>query len=117
MLQTLTERNKQNWKDELNRLTYAYNCTRHSVTGFSPFYLMFGRNPRLPIDVLIENNTDEQKTPSTYIEKWKSRMKEAFGITAANIKQRRDMDKRKMDQKARLQPLEVGGRGLVRNLN
>ena len=51
---------------------------------------MFGRNPRLPIDILIENNTDEQNTPSTYIEKWKSRMKEAFG-TAANTKRRRDM--------------------------
>ena len=52
---------------------------------------MFGRNPRLPIDILIENNTDEQNTPSTYIEKWKSRMKEAFGIAAANTKRRRDM--------------------------
>ena len=31
-------------------------------------------------------------------------MKEAFGIAAANIMQRRDMDKRKGDQKARLQP-------------
>ena len=58
---------------------------------------MFGRNPRLPIDVLIENNTDEQNTPSIYIEKWKSRMKEAFGIAAANTKRRRDQ---KRDQKA-----------------
>ena len=44
-------------------------------------------------------------------------MKEAFGIAAANTKRRRDMGKRKRDQKARFQPLEVGGRILVRNLN
>ena len=99
MLRTITEGNKQNWKDQLNKLTYAFNCIRRSVTGFSPFYLMFGRNPRLPIDVLIENNTGEQNTPSTYIEKWKSRMEEAFGIAAANTKWRRDMGKRKRDQK------------------
>ena len=55
---------------------------------------MFRRNPTLPIDVLIENNTDEQNTPSTYIEKWKSKMKEVFGIAAANTKWRRDMDKK-----------------------
>ena len=85
-LQTLAERSKQNCKDELNKLTYAYNCIRHSVSGFSPLYLMFGRNPRLPIDALIENNIDEQNTPSTYIEQWKSRMKEDVGIAAANTK-------------------------------
>ena len=42
-------------------------------------------------------------------------MKEAFGIAAANTKQRRDLDKRKRDQKARLQPFDVGGRRLVRS--
>ena len=112
----MTERNKHNQKYELNKLTYVYNCTRHSVTGFSPFYLMFGRNPRLPIDVLMGNNTD-QNTSSTHIEKWKRRTKEAFGIEVANTKQRRDMDKRKKGKKAGLQPLEVSGRVLVRNLN
>ena len=70
---------------------------------------MYGRNPRLPIDVLIENNTTEQNTSSTYIEDWKSRMKEAFEIAAAHAKRRRE--------KARFQPLEVDGRVLVRNLN
>ena len=44
-------------------------------------------------------------------------MKEASEIAAANTKQRRDMDKRKRDQKARLQPLKVCGRVLVKNLN
>ena len=77
--------------------------TKHSVTEFSLFYLMFGINPRQPIDVLIENNTDEQTTPSTYIEKWKSSMKEAF----TNTKWRRDMGKRKRER-ARLQHLDVG---------
>ena len=60
MLRILTERNKHNWKDELNKLTYSHNYTRHSVSGFSPFYVMFGRNHRLTVDVSIENNTDEQ---------------------------------------------------------
>ena len=113
-----TDRKKQTKLAKLiYKLIYTCNCTRHSVTGFSPFYLMFGRNARLLIDFLIENNTDEQNTPTAYIEKWKIRMKEAFGIAPADTKRRRDMDRRKRDQKARLEPLEVGGRVLVRNLN
>ena len=78
---------------------------------------MHRRNARLPIDVLIENNTVQQNIPSTYIKKWKDRMKEAFGIAATHIKSERDMEKRKMDQKPRLQPFEAGCRVLVTNLN
>ena len=85
-LRTLTQRNKHNWKDQLNKLIYVSNCTRHSVIEFSLFLLMLRRNHRLSIDILIENNTDEQNTTSTYIEKWKNRMKDAFGIAAAKTK-------------------------------
>lgn len=40
-------------------------------------------------------------------------MKEAFGIVVANTQWKRDMDNKKRDRKARLKPLEVGGRVLV----
>lgn len=43
-------------------------------------------------------------------------MKEAFGIVETHIKSERDMEKRKMDQKPRLQPFEAGGKVLVLNL-
>ena len=43
-------------------------------------------------------------------------MKEAFKIAEENIKKRRSADKRQRDLTATLEPLEVGGRVLVRNL-
>ena len=39
------------WKSHLNAMTFAYNNTKNATTGCSPYYLMFGRHPRLPIDV------------------------------------------------------------------
>ena len=51
MLSTLETEEKADWKAFIHTLTHAYNCTRHSVTGHSPFYLMFGRHLRLPVDV------------------------------------------------------------------
>ena len=43
-------------------------------------------------------------------------MKEAFKITEENTKKRRSADNRQRNLKATLEPLEVGGRVLVRNL-
>ena len=53
MLGTLEAEQKNNWKTYVGPLVCAYNCTRHDSTGFSPYYLMFGRNPRLPVDIVF----------------------------------------------------------------
>ena len=31
--------------------THAYNCTVSLVTGFSPYFLMFGWTPKIPLDI------------------------------------------------------------------
>ncbi|XP_020915478.1 uncharacterized protein LOC110252963, partial [Exaiptasia diaphana] len=51
MLGTLPDLQKTNLKDYVAPLVHAYNAKIHGSTGFSPFYLMFGREPRLPVDV------------------------------------------------------------------
>ena len=45
MLGTLPENPKSIWREQLPTLVHGYNCTRNNVTGFSPYYLMFGRKP------------------------------------------------------------------------
>ena len=51
MLGTLTPEQKKDWKSHVPALVHAYNCTRSVTTGFSPYYLLFGREPSLPVDV------------------------------------------------------------------
>ena len=46
MLGTLSEKEKTDFIS----MEYAYNCTQHPSTTYSPYILMFGRQPRLPID-------------------------------------------------------------------
>ena len=50
MLGTLPEKDKADWKAHLSSMTHAYNFTQHPSTTYSPYFLMFGRQPRLPID-------------------------------------------------------------------
>ena len=51
MLGTLPEDFKSEWTQHISTLTYAYNCTHSNATGFSPYYLLYGRHPLLPIDI------------------------------------------------------------------
>ena len=53
MLGTLPKEKKSEWKNHIGTLVHAYNCTQNSATGFSPYYLMFRRQPRLPVDVIL----------------------------------------------------------------
>ena len=53
MLGTLQDNQKADWKAHLSTLTHAYNAATHDSTDFSPFYLMFGRHPRLAVDAFL----------------------------------------------------------------
>ena len=64
-VRTLPENKKE------NKVLHAYNCTRNDVTGFSLFYLVFGRSPRLPVDLMSGLLRDEPGvTHQGYAEKW-----------------------------------------------
>ena len=72
MLGTLPDKPKSTWREQVPTLVCAYNCTRNNATGFSPYYLMFGQKPCLPIDLLFGTNTADFKGNSiTYIENLK----------------------------------------------
>ena len=53
MVATLTSEKKKAWPKCLPDLVMAYNSSTHDSTGFSPYFLMFGRQPRLPVDVVM----------------------------------------------------------------
>ena len=51
MLGTLPPEHKTNWKGSIRTLVHAYNCTHNFAKGFSPYILMYGRQPQLPLAV------------------------------------------------------------------
>ena len=81
MLGTLSDEEKSDWKSHLGCMTHAYNCTKHASTTYSPYYLMFGRHPRLPIDIefgLHKPNCSDNSSKSRYIQKLRRRLNYAF---------------------------------------
>ena len=81
MLDTLSEEEKSDWKSYLGCMTHAYNCTKHASTTHSPYFLMFGRHPRLPLDVelgLSKHNCGDNSSKFRYVQKLRRRLNYAF---------------------------------------
>ena len=84
MLKTLEEKEKFYWKDHLAMLAFTYNSTVHKTTGFSPYFLMFGREPRLLIDMIFGKQNEVgvklQKSYQRNVKDWENAMNQAFEI-------------------------------------
>ena len=117
MLGTLTPEQKKDWKCHVPALVHAYNCTRNAAIGFSPYYLLFGREPRLPVDVEFGLQRGSQKgSPgeSNYISQLRRRLKFAHR-KAKHMAQKHQAKHRELcDLKCRGAALDVGDLLLVK---
>ncbi|XP_073690458.1 uncharacterized protein [Garra rufa] len=117
MLGTLDDKEKTCWKDFVKPLVHAYNCTRNDSTGFSPYELMFGRQPRLPIDLAF-GLPAEKSSPShsSYVRNLKDRLEESYRVASENASKVARRNKKRFDERVVASSLEVGDRVLVRNV-
>uniref|UniRef100_A0A3B3HGE9 Gypsy retrotransposon integrase-like protein 1 n=1 Tax=Oryzias latipes TaxID=8090 RepID=A0A3B3HGE9_ORYLA len=118
MLGTLSEQEKKHWKDYAKTLVHAYNCTKNDVTGFSPYELMFGRQPRLPIDLAFGLPLKEDRSPSyrEYVQKLTSHLEENRRAAIINAAKAMKKNKERFDRHVIAADLDVGERVLVRNV-
>lgn len=118
MLGTLKDKEKTQWRDHVRPLTHAYNCTRSDVTGFSPYELMFGRQPRLPIDLAFSLPVKEKESSShsQYVKNLRSHLEESYQVAIENSRKVAEKNKKRFDRVVRESTLAVGDRVLVRNL-
>ena len=118
MLRTLPEFYKSSSHEHLNKVTHAYNCTRNDSTGFSPFYLLFGIHPRLPIDIVFNmGHHFPVNSYSDYVNKWKKAMEEAYAIASRRSCAAGERNKSHFDLKAKSVDLQPNDRVFVRNLS
>lgn len=116
MLGTLENKDKSQWHSFVKPLVHAYNCTKNDVTGYSPYELMYGRKPRLPIDLAfgLPLRDDGYKSHSQYVQSLKSRLEESYRIAAQNAAKIADKNKTRFDLRVTASKLEEGDRVLVR---
>ena len=82
MIRKLEEDRKACWLEHLPELLMAYNATCSAVTRYSPYYLLFGRRPRIPVDYLFPtlHDSPHQTKMEVSVVAMQKRLKEAFTV-------------------------------------
>lgn len=58
MLTMYVASDHSNWDTVLPFVTYAYNTATQATTGFSPFFLLYGREPSCTLDTMLPYRPD-----------------------------------------------------------
>ena len=53
LLSKVVSENQRDWQDKLPMITAAYNAAQHETTSYSPYYLVYGREHRTPLDLTL----------------------------------------------------------------
>ena len=92
-----------NWQEWVTTLTHAYNCNVSTVTGFSPYFVMFGQTPKIPLDIEMGVTLMGQGDMSyqNYVKKVKARLKWAYQIAQENNQKESEHHKKYYDKRVR----------------
>jgi hypothetical protein len=55
MISSHVDADKITWDLKLNKLAFAYNSSVHASTQHTSFELIYGRQPKIPIDIITPN--------------------------------------------------------------
>jgi len=115
ILRKRVSQNPKDWSKYLHEATFAINTTVHSVTRFTPFFLVYGRNPNLPIDNLLPTIPDcLDDNESRVAEK---RLQTALPIANANTVEAQEKERAKHDSRHTHLQFKVGDLVLMKNLS
>ena len=82
MIGKLEQDKKAHWSEHLPEMLSAYNGTHSVVTGYSPYFLLFGRKVRMPMDYLFPtlHDSPHQTKMEVSVAAMQKRLKEAFAV-------------------------------------
>lgn len=109
MLCTTTRENPLTWDQRIPLLTMAYRGTPHESTGFSPNFMVYGRELFLPVDVMIgQPGNSEVKDELEYVRGLRERLEDAYDLAREQLQKSAVRQKRYYDVRANEQPYEPG---------
>ncbi|UYV60444.1 hypothetical protein LAZ67_1001171, partial [Cordylochernes scorpioides] len=99
MISMYVNTDQKNWDEILPFVTHAYNTTIQETTGYSPFFLLFGREPMSLLDddnIPIDSNMNDY---DEYIENYLDKIARTRQVVINSTEKTQERMKRNYDKK------------------
>lgn len=101
---TFVNKNSTDWDKYIGLLMAAYRSTPHPATGFSPNFLMFGREGHLPSHIMFPVPQTSPVETGEYAKQLREQMEDTYYLAREHLKrnanrQKRDYDTRLSEKK------------------
>ena len=111
MLSKYLSANQTNWDRFIDGLVLAYNTTPHESTNISPYRMMFGREAKLPLDLLTETNNESElceRSEAEYVRELRENLDSLHKIARETLQKSSLRQKSDYDRKVREVNYDVG---------
>ena len=108
MLATSAKDHPSDWEKFLQPVCLAYNTSLHPTTGYTPFFLMFGRKARLPVDVAYGTSLPTPTSMDKYARDLQQSLREAYQRVRQQMGSQQERQKDFYDQKVHGLPFSKG---------
>ena len=107
-LKRLCEKDPTNWDKYLNQVLTSYRITQNLATAESPFFLVYGRDPNLPLHQLLESMQCFLRDPDSGMLNLETH-RLALAIAKKTLDENRfKMSQKTMERKPHPSKLEIG---------
>ena len=117
---------QDDYYEHIESILFSYCTSVHASTRFAPFYLMYGREAVLPVQLqLIDHNQDgsvvdelhvENGTVQSYATQLEKIKKELFSKVDVSIKKAQKKQKKIYDERCTPEKYQIGDLVLVKNM-
>ena len=114
MLSKTTQPGGVDWDDRLPYVLFSYRCCEQESIRESPFFMVYGRDPVLPIDEALSEPADRcYQDADDYRSTVLSNLQNAWSAAKKNVEQAQKRQKKQHDKKSRMPIFSEGDRVFV----
>ena len=112
MLRAFVGKRQNDWDERLGMVEFAYNNSVHGSSGFTLFYLCYGRHLVSPVNLLSQVESKNEAADS-----FLRQLEEDVALSIQNLKRAQEKQKGYADRRRRDLEFEVGDQVLLSTRN